>query len=128
LIREDRVLFAGDTMMPVPYFVDGSYDDFVSSLHALRKGGFENIVQGHGEVVLRGEAEEIIQGNLDYLAAVRQHVEAALEAGEPIEALDKVSIELCGKSRIPLNGLVQDLHQANLRALYQALQLQRAVR
>ncbi len=128
LIREDRVLFAGDTMMPVPYFVDGSYDDFVSSLHALRKGGFENIVQGHGEVVLRGEAEEIIQGNLDYLAAVRQHVEAALEAGEPIEALGKVSIELCGKSRIPLNGLVQDLHQANLRALYQALQLQRAVR
>ena len=128
LVREDRVLFAGDTMMPVPYFVDGNYDDFVASLNALRQGGFENVVQGHGEVVLRGEVEEIIQGNLDYLAAVRQHVENALEAGEAIEALDAISIESCGKSRIPLNGLVQDLHQANMRALYQTLQAQRAAR
>ncbi len=128
LVREDRVLFAGDTMMPVPYFVDGSYDEFVSSLNALRRGGFENVVQGHGEVVLRGEVEEVIQSNLDYLATVRRHVENALESGQPIETLDEVSIEMCGKSRIPLNGLVQDLHRANMRALYQSLQAQRAAR
>ncbi len=128
LVKEDRVLFAGDTMMPVPYFVDGNYEDFVASLNALRGGGFENIVQGHGEVVLRGEVEEIIQGHLDYLAAVRHHVESALDAEEPLEALNEISIEACGKSRIPLNGLVQDLHQANMRALYQTLQEQRSTR
>ena len=126
LVRGDRVLFAGDTMMPVPYFVDGDYNEFVASLNMLRNGGFENIVQGHGEVVLRGEVEEIIQGNLDYLAAVRHYVESTLEAGRPLEALDDISIELCGKSRIPLNGLVQDLHRANMRALYQTLQTERA--
>lgn len=126
LVREDRVLFAADTMMPVPYFVDGSYDDFVASLHALKNGGFENVIQGHGEVVLRGEVEEVIQGNLDYLSAVRAHVERILDRGESPTELDAVSIEDCGKSRIPLNGLVQDLHQANMHALYATLLAERA--
>jgi glyoxylase-like metal-dependent hydrolase (beta-lactamase superfamily II) len=121
LVKEDRVLFAADTLMALPYFVDGSYDDFVASLHALQNGGFENVVQGHGEVVLRGEVEEVIQSDLNYLATIRRHVEWALERGKPPEALDSVSIEACGKSRIPLNGLVQELHLANLRALYREL-------
>lgn len=121
LAREDRVLFAADTMMPVPYFVDGSYADFISSLHALKNGGFENVIQGHGEVVLRGEVEEVIDNHLDYLRTVRVHVESAIERGAPPEVLDEISIEDCGKSRIPLNGLVQDLHQANMQALYAQL-------
>ncbi|MGQ9849633.1 MAG: MBL fold metallo-hydrolase [Aggregatilineaceae bacterium] len=128
LVKEDRVLFAADTMMAIPYFVDGSYDDFVNSLHALQNGGFENVVQGHGEVVLRGEVEEVIQADLNYLATIRRHVERALERGQPPEALDAVSIESCGKSRIPLNGLVQELHQANLRTLYRELAAQRRSR
>lgn len=128
LVKEDRVLFAADTMMAIPYFVDGSYDDFVNSLHALQNGGFENVVQGHGEVVLRGEVEEVIQSDLNYLAAIRRQVERAIERGQPPEALDAVSIESCGKSRIPLNGLVQELHQANLRALYRELAAQRRSR
>lgn len=125
LVKEDRVLFAADTLMALPYFVDGNYDDFVASLHALQNGGFENVVQGHGEVVLRGEVEEVIRSDLDYLATIRRHVEWALERGKPPEALDNVSIEACGKSRIPLNGLVQELHLANLRALYRELAAQR---
>jgi len=122
LVKEDRVLFAADTMMPIPYFVDGSYDDFVNSLNALKDGGYENMVQGHGEVVLRGEIEEVIQNNLDYLATIRRHVERALANHKPVTALDAIDIESCGKSRIPLNGLVQELHRANLHALYHDLQ------
>jgi len=38
-----------------------------------------------------------------------------------IEALRRIDIESCGKSRIPLNGLVQDLHEANLYTLYQQM-------
>jgi hypothetical protein len=30
----------------------------------------------------------------------------------------EITIESCGKSRIPLNGLVQQLHTANLYSLY----------
>jgi glyoxylase-like metal-dependent hydrolase (beta-lactamase superfamily II) len=121
LVKEDRVLFAADTLMPLPYFVDGSYDDFLVSLNLLRNGGFENVVQGHGEVVLRGEVEEVIQGNLNYLETLRRKVQQVIERGQTIEALDEITIEECGKSRIPLNGLVQELHQANLAALYRDL-------
>jgi len=128
LVREDRVLFAADTMMPLPYFVDGSYADFVRSLRALKYGGYENVVQGHGEVVLRGEVEEVIDDHLCYLDALRRHVEAVLERHLPPEALDRIDIETCGKSRIPLNGLVQELHRANLRALYEELRKKRAPR
>src|SRR5258706_107347 len=86
---------------PVKYFVDGSYDDFVNSLHSLQNNNFENVVQGHGEVVLRGEIEEKIQNDLDYLAAVKKQVEMACTKSDPQKFLDSVDIEQCGKSRIP---------------------------
>ncbi|WP_119065183.1 MBL fold metallo-hydrolase [Aggregatilinea lenta] len=122
LVKEDRVLFAADTLMPVPYFVDGSYEDFIASLHALKNGAYENVVQGHGEVVLRGEVEEKIDADLDYLAHIRRYVEQLIAEQRPPDDLDALTIEDCGKSRIPLNGLVQDLHRGNLHALYHQLQ------
>ena len=33
-------------------------------------------------------------------------------------AMERITIEDCGKSRLPLNGFVTDLHQANLRKLF----------
>ena len=69
----------------------------------------------------RGEIEEIIQNNLDYLATIRAHVERCVKNHEPPSALNAIDIESCGKSRIPLNGLVQELHHANLQALYHDL-------
>lgn len=121
LIKEDRVLFAADTLMALPYFVDGNHSDFVTSLNMLRNGGYENVVQGHGEVVLRGEVEEVIQSDLNYLSTLRRHVEHIIERGLPEDALNRIGIEDCGKSRISLNGLVMDLHRANLHALYHQL-------
>lgn len=125
MVKEDRVLFASDTLMPVPYFVDGDYDDFVRSLQSLRNNNFEHVVQGHGEVILRGEIEEKIESDLHYLAAIRRHVEAARNKSDPEKYLEHIDIERCGKSRIPLNGSVQELHRANLRALYRQLATQK---
>jgi cyclase len=128
LVKEDRVLFAADTLMPLPYFVDGNYDDFIASLNALRNGGYENVVQGHGEVVLRGEVEDVIQDNLSYLVTIRRRVEQIVDKNLPVETLDDIALEECGKSRIPLNGLVLELHQANLHALYDELLARRLER
>lgn len=119
-VREDRVVFAADTLMPVPHFVDGGYDDFVASLHALRGHGYECVVQGHGEVILRGEVETRLEADLEYLACLKRRVEAVMRsAGDA--SLDDIDIESCGKSRIPLNGAVQDLHRSNVRKLYSEL-------
>jgi glyoxylase-like metal-dependent hydrolase (beta-lactamase superfamily II) len=117
LVKEDRVLLAADTLMPIPYFVDGSFDDYLASLEGLQGGNFENVVQGHGDVILRGEIEEKIQSDLEYLHELRDAVDAALVNHDPDKALNSIDIERCGKSRILLNGAVEQLHRQNVLTL-----------
>lgn len=117
-VEDSRVLFAGDTIMPVPSIVDGELDAFRASLQKVAALPIENMVQGHGEVILRGEVQGVIQANLSYLNAIEALVTKAIKSGKSREALRRVSIESCGLSRIPLNGLVQQIHVANLLALY----------
>lgn len=117
LVREDRVLLAADTVMPLPYFVDGSYDDFVGSLMSLRSGSYEHVVQGHGDVILRGEIEEKITSDLEYLYTLREQVDKALASKDADRALANIDIEHCGKDRILLNGAVERLHRLNVMTL-----------
>jgi len=119
LVLEDRVLFSGDAMMPVPYLVDGDYDDLVASLKRIPRLKLENLVQGHGEVILRGEIQNAIRSNLRYLADLRRHVVRAGHRRDALGYLATVDIEECGKGRILLNGLAPELHGRNLVALYQ---------
>ena len=116
LLEEEEVLFAADTVMPIPYFVDGSFADFIGSLTRLMERDYENIVQGHGDIILRGEAPEKIRSDLEYLRTLDEAIRIALDKGqEDIE--NQVSLARCGKSHVLLNGLVQQLHQHNIRAL-----------
>lgn len=119
LVKEDRVLFAADTLMPIPYFVDGSYEDFLVSLHNLVGNNYEHIVQGHGEILLRGEIEDKIQEDIDYLHKLDAAIATALMAPDVEQALKKITIYSCGKSQILLNGAVQQLHQQNVLKLAQ---------
>mgnify|MGYP000430347640 CR=1 FL=1 len=120
-VKEDKVLFAGDTVMPVPYIVAGNRLELMESLQAIEKLNVENIVQGHGGVILRGEIKETLKSNIAYLDTIYQKVRQKVEAGAPRDELRQIDIESCGKSRIPLDGLVEDLHQANLEVLYDQL-------
>lgn len=121
LVEEDRVLFAGDAFMPLPYIVDGNIDDLTNTIKSIGKMGLENIVQGHGDIILRGEIEDSVKENLAYLAAIRKAAKAALKKREPQEFLAEVDIESCGKSRVYLGGLAADLHRRNLMVLYQQM-------
>lgn len=121
LVKEDRILFAGDTVMPLPHFVDGDIDDLIKSLQTIPLLGLENIVQGHGELILRGEIDEAIRSNLKYLDLLRKKVARTVGKTRAREMLEQIDIESCGKSRIPLGGLVAKLHQRNVLALYESL-------
>lgn len=121
LLKEDRILFAGDMMMPVPHVADGDLDELARSMQAIPAMGLENIIQGHGEVVLRGEIDDAVRANLRYLESVRKKVELMVKRKRPREAMREIDIESCGKSRIPLNGAAVQLHLANCYALYDQL-------
>ncbi len=118
LIEEDRVLFAGDAFMPLPYIVDGDIDTMSNVIKQIGKMGLENIVQGHGDIILRGEIEGTVKENLAYLTNIRKAVKSASKKRNPEEVLSLVDIESCGKSRVYLGGLGEDLHRRNLKALY----------
>jgi glyoxylase-like metal-dependent hydrolase (beta-lactamase superfamily II) len=118
LVEEDRILFAGDAIMPLPYLVDGNIDEMVASIKKIGRMGLENVVQGHGDIILRGEIDAAVKENLAYLSAIREAVRAALKRKAPLEYLEEVGIEECGKSRVYLGGLAETLHRRNLRALY----------
>jgi glyoxylase-like metal-dependent hydrolase (beta-lactamase superfamily II) len=121
IVEEDRVLFAGDVIMPIPYIVDGNADDMVLSLKEIGKMGLENVVQGHGDIVLRGEVEGSVKDNLAYLSAIRRAVRKAGRRKYPWDLLEDVGVEECGKSRVLIGGLAKELHQRNLYALYEQL-------
>jgi cyclase len=127
LVEEDRVLFAGDVFMPLPYLVDGNADDITASIKKIGRMGLENIVQGHGDIILRGEIEAAVKENLNYLINIGKVVKIAARRKVPQEFLDQNHVENCGKSRVHLGGLAEELHRRNLRALLlQELQAKQA--
>ncbi|GAB4481531.1 MAG: MBL fold metallo-hydrolase [Anaerolineales bacterium] len=118
LVEEDRILFAGDAFMPLPYLVDGDVNQLAASIKKIGKMGLENIVQGHGDIILRGEIDAAVKENLAYISYIRKAVRTALKRKNPLEYLDEVTIEESGKTRVYLGGLAENLHRRNLRALY----------
>ena len=121
LVEEDRVLFSGDVMMPLPYLIDGDVEAMAASLRRIPRLKLENLVQGHGEVILRGEIQNAIRANLNYLTALERHVRRASRRRDPQAFLDEAGIEEFGKSRILLNGLAGELHSRNLQSLYRQI-------
>jgi len=121
ILEEDRIMFAGDVFMPIPYIVDGNVDDMINSLKEIGKIGFENVIQGHGDIVLRGEVEGSVRDNLAYLSAIRRAVRKAGRRKYPWDLLEEIGVEECGKSRVLIGGLAEELHQRNLYAMYEQL-------
>jgi glyoxylase-like metal-dependent hydrolase (beta-lactamase superfamily II) len=121
LVLEDRVLFSGDAMMPLPHVVTGDLEALTTSLKRIPRLKLENVIQGHGEVILRGEIQNAVRSNLNYIACVRREATRASRRRDPGAYLASVTIEECGKSRILLGGLAEDLHRRNLTGVYRTL-------
>ena len=118
LIRSERVLFSGDAVMPLPSFVWGDRDQLIQSLQRVKSMDLEHIVQGHGDVLLRGEMAEVIDENLAYLDNIYQKVKKRVEMGASERELEKITVEKSGGSPIAMDGMGKKLHQANLIKLY----------
>ena len=117
-IPEEKAIIAGDTVMPVPFIAMGNASQLQESLRTICDLKPSFVVQGHGDVLLRGEIDESIDSSIAYLSAIVDKVKQVFDRGLPAAKLKAIDIESCGKSRIPLDGLVSKLHLENMLALY----------
>jgi glyoxylase-like metal-dependent hydrolase (beta-lactamase superfamily II) len=120
MVADEKALLAGDAVMPVPHIARGNYQQLIKTLQAVKELQPNFVVQGHGDVLLKGEVDESIASSIDYLHLIVARVQELVRNGAPPQQLRQIDIEECGKSRIPLDGLVSRLHMDNLMALYRA--------
>ncbi len=120
-VREDKVLFASDLMMPVPLIATSMSDieAYKRSLSNLHDYNLECIVQGHGDILLRGEVSSSIDSSIEYLYDIQKLVDTLIADGATKHDLLEHDIERFGRSRIPLGGLVQQFHSNNLLHLWE---------
>ncbi len=121
LVEEDRILFAGDVFMPIPFIVEGDINELAQSMRTIGDMGLENIIQGHGDIILRGEIEDSVKENIHYLNTLQRAVKNTLKRKNAIDLLDGIDIESCGKSKVLLGGLAEELHHRNVYALFKQL-------
>ena len=102
-VQGDKILFAGDAVMPIPYIVWGDIEDTIRSLRAVQKLKPDSVVQGHGQLLLRGELAEEISSSVHYLRCINEKVQQLVQEGASESDLLDIDIESCGKSRLPLD-------------------------
>lgn len=121
LLHEERILFSGDTVMALPTITNGDPEQLKKSLEIVGAMQLENIVQGHGEIILRGEIRDTLRRQVNYLDNLRNKVQKLIEAGGSRDDAKAITIEQCGMPRVLLNGAVVQLHLANVLATYDRL-------
>ncbi len=121
-LEGDKILFSGDAVMPLPYIFWGDRVMMQDTLRAVKELNLENIVQGHGDVLLKGEIDETLDASIAYLECIYDRVKAKIAARTSKERLvNEITLESCGFSPIALDGLVKQLHRSNLLRVYQNL-------
>ncbi len=120
-IQEERTLFAGDLLMPIPLVTEGDVDLSIASLEALKHLNLDYVVQGHGGVLLKGEIAEMIDSNINYLRKLKAKVSEAINRRRPPESLFKIKLEEFGKSSLAMGTMGEPIHKANILAIYEAL-------
>ena len=121
-VEGDKILFAGDAVMPLPYIFWGDRETLQTTLRSIKDMNLENIVQGHGEVLLKGEIDETLDASMAYLDTILEKVKSKLATRTSKERLvNEITLESCGYSPIALDGLVKQLHRSNLLRVYQTL-------
>ncbi|MGI6375733.1 MAG: MBL fold metallo-hydrolase [Anaerolineae bacterium] len=120
-VHGERVFIASDAMMPVPHIVGGDVGQLKASLRRIRDAKPSFVVQGHGDVLLKGEVHDTVQASIAYLDKAVATVHDLIKEQRSPMALRQMDIEAFGLSRIPLDGTVNQLHLANLIWLYKEL-------
>lgn len=120
-IEEDEVLITGDAVMAIPIIADGDWEQEIQTLEYIKELQPDTVVQGHGEVILRGEVDVVMDLYIDYLNCVREQAEQVLRKGRDRKEIWEIPLETCGLERVPLGIASHQLHVANILSVYDKL-------
>jgi len=120
-LEEDRVLIAGDAVMAIPIIADGDWEQALNSLYIIKEMMPETVIQGHGEVILRGEVQVVLDRYIHYLECVHEKAVTMLESGKERKQIWNIPLEDCGLERVPLGIASHRLHVANILSIYDKL-------
>ncbi len=121
LYEEENILVAGDAVMAIPIIADGDWRQEIETLRRIKAMAPETIIQGHGEVILRGEVQAVLDRYIAYLECVEEQARKVLEKDEPRESIREIPLERCGLERVPLGIASHALHVANILRVYDVL-------
>ncbi len=119
-IPEEKVLFTGDLMMHIPMITQAQCDinAYKESLGKLHDLNLEVIVQGHGDILLRGEVTSSIDTTINYLTAIVDWAQETAARKGTMKDLSQKGPADFGVSTIPMGEMVTAIHQANLHHLW----------
>lgn len=119
-VPEEKVLFASDLMMHIPYVghPHADIEAYKESLRKLHDLNLEVIVQGHGDILLRGEVTSSIDRSLNYLIQVEALVKETLARKGALDEIKALDISEFNISTIPMGDMVLAIHRANLDYLW----------
>jgi glyoxylase-like metal-dependent hydrolase (beta-lactamase superfamily II) len=120
-IEEEEVLITGDAVMAIPIIAYGDWVQEIKTLQYIKELEPDTVVQGHGEVILRGEVQVVMDQYIDYLMCVREQAEKALKEGWDEKEIWDIPLETCGLERVPLGIASHQLHIANIMNVYNRL-------
>lgn len=125
LLEDEEILITGDAVMAIPIIADGDWAREIETLQYIKKLAPETIVQGHGEVILRGEIQVVMNRYIAYLECVYKKAENALRQGRDRKEIWNMPLEECGLERVPLGIASHRLHIANILSVYDKLKAER---
>lgn len=120
-IEEDEVLITGDAVMAIPIIADGDWEREIKTLNYIKELEPDTVVQGHGEVILRGEVTTVMDQYISYLECVREQAQRVLDKGRDRKEIWDIPLETCGLERVPLGIASHQLHVANILSVYDRL-------
>lgn len=119
--EEESILIAGDAVMAIPIIADGDWEQEIATLQYIKALAPDTLIQGHGEVILRGEVQAVLDKYIAYLYCVREKAQMALDEDLDRKEIWEIPLEACGLERVPLGIASHQLHIANILSVYQKL-------
>jgi glyoxylase-like metal-dependent hydrolase (beta-lactamase superfamily II) len=126
-IEEEKVLISGDATMAIPIIAQGDWRTQRKTLQKIKDLEPLTVIQGHGEVILRGEVDTVMDLYLDYLTCVEEKAREVLEEEKPRDVIWDIPLEDCGLERVPLGVASHQLHVANIFTIYDQLKAEQKV-